>query len=188
MSKPSASPEISRSHEPRALTRRSVVLGMLRGSILPALACLSAPAQQPVVPPQAIEQFQQVVGNRAEAAIILGGDYGAAGGIYSFRGGKVAELSVAKLGGGGDICPPRSLGLGGIEWAPVLQGNLGHFTADNDFPGGYLQGNRLVYERPGRAGRCRRAVLPQRPFQSGADDQRHLRAYRKQLQGPERPR
>jgi hypothetical protein len=58
----------------------------------------------------------------------------------------VAELSVSKLGGGGDIRSPRSLGLGDIEWAPVLQGNLGHFTADNDFPGGYLQGNRLVYD------------------------------------------
>ena len=146
MSKPSASPEISRSQEPRALTRRSVVLRMFHGAVLSAVVCLSAPAQQPVVPSQAIDQFQQVVGNRAEAAIILGGDYGAAGGIYSFRGGKVAELSVSKLGGGGDIRSPRSLGLGGIEWAPVLQGNLGHITADNAFPGGYLQGNRLVYD------------------------------------------
>ena len=96
---------------------------MFHGAVLSAVVCLSAPAQQPVVPSQAIDQFQQVVGNRAEAAIILGGDYGAAGGIYSFRGGKVAELSVSKLGGGGDIRSPRSLGLGGIEWAPVLQGN-----------------------------------------------------------------
>ena len=110
------------------------------------LVGLSAHAQAPVVPPEAVEQFQQVVGNRAETAIILGGDYGATGGIYSFRGGKVAELSVSKLGGGGNIASPRPLGWGEIEWAPVLQGNLGHFTADNDFPGGYLQGNRLVYD------------------------------------------
>jgi len=99
-----------------------------------------------VVPPPAIEQFQQVVGNRAEAAIILGGDYGAAGGIYSFRGGKVAQISVSKLGGGGDICSPQPLGFCDIEWAPVLQGGLGHLTADNDFPVGYLAGNRLVYD------------------------------------------
>ena len=58
----------------------------------------------------------------------------------------MAELSVGKLGGGGDICSPRPLGLGDIQWAPVLQGNLGHLTANNDFPGGYLQGNRLVYD------------------------------------------
>ena len=53
---------------------------------------------------------------------------------------------MGKLGGGGDICSPQPLGLGGIHWAPVLQGNLGHFTADNAFPDGYLHGNRLVYD------------------------------------------
>ena len=64
------------------------VLGVFYGAALSAVVCLSAPAQQPVVPSPAIDQFEQVMGNRAEAAIILGGDYGAAGGIYSFRGGK----------------------------------------------------------------------------------------------------
>src|SRR5258708_4000504 len=113
----------------------------------PLLANVAVPAfAQPVVPPQAIAQFQQVVGNRAEAAIILGGDYGATGGIYTFRGGRVAELSVAKLGGGGNVSSPRPLGMGDIQWAAVLQGNLGHFTADNDFSDGYLQGNRLSYD------------------------------------------
>src|SRR5580765_352235 len=76
---------------------------------------LSPVLAQAMVPPQAIAQFQQVVGNRAEAAIILGGDYGAAGGIYTFRGGKVAELSVAKLGGGGDVAPPRACGVGDVR-------------------------------------------------------------------------
>ena len=47
--------------------------------LLLVLACLSGLAQ--VVPPQAVEQLQQVVGNRIEAVSILGGDYAAAGGV-----------------------------------------------------------------------------------------------------------
>src|SRR6266536_1378941 len=42
------------------------------------LACASA-FPQSVVPPQAVEQFQHVIGDSVEAVTILGGDYGAAG-------------------------------------------------------------------------------------------------------------
>jgi hypothetical protein len=108
--------------------------------------CLPALKAQPVVPPQAVQQFQQVIGNRTEAAVILGGDYGAMGGIYTFRGGNLAELDVSKVGGGGDVAAQRLLGLGGLEWAPVLQGNLGHLTANNDFSTGFLRGNTSVYD------------------------------------------
>jgi hypothetical protein len=107
---------------------------------------LSALAQQPPIPPAAIDQLQQVIGNRVELGTILGGDYAAAGGIYSFRGGNVADLSLTRLGGGGDVASPGPLGLGGIKWAPVLQGNLGQFQADNEFKNGYLQGNRTSYD------------------------------------------
>ena len=78
MSKPSASPKSSDSPEPLALTRHRVVLCVVRGSVLLALVCLSGLAQ--AVPPPAVEQLQQVVGNRIEAVSILGGDYAAAGG------------------------------------------------------------------------------------------------------------
>ena len=74
-------------------------------SVVLAFVCASAFAQ-PVVPQPAIEQFGQVIGRRVEAVTILGGDYGAAGGIYTFRGGKVANLSVAKIGGGGIVAEP----------------------------------------------------------------------------------
>ena len=114
--------------------------------LVAAAASLAAPAPPPVVPPAAVEQFQRVIGSRVEAATILGGDYGAAGGIYTFRGGNLADLSVAKLGGGGDISDPQPLGLGELRWAPVLQGNLGHLTAENQFTAGYLVGNRSVYD------------------------------------------
>lgn len=98
------------------------------------------------LPEAAVNQLQNTIGNRAEAAIILGGDYGAAGGIYTVKGGKVAEVDVAKIGGGGAIAAPQPLGVGEITWSPVLQGNLGHLTADNKFEQGYLEGNRLVNE------------------------------------------
>jgi len=100
----------------------------------------------PAVPPQAIQQFQDVIGSRVEAVTILGGDYGAAGGIYTFRGGEIANLSIAKIGGGGNIAEPRPLGESGMKWAPVLQGNLGHLSAQNEFANGYLEGNKSVYD------------------------------------------
>lgn len=125
------------SSEPKAL--RSVLAVWLASVTAGGLA-------QSVVPPEAIAQFEQVIGSRVEAVTILGGDYGAAGGIYTFRGGKLADLSVAKLGGGGIVAEPRPLGLGDLKWAPVVQGNLGQLSAENQFAAGYLQGNRSLYE------------------------------------------
>jgi hypothetical protein len=101
---------------------------------------------QPALPPDALEQFQHVIGNRVEAVSILGGDYAAAGGIYTFRGGSLAELSITKIGGGGAVTSPSPLGLGGFEWAPVLQGNLGMVSAENTFQTGYLDGNKMTYD------------------------------------------
>ena len=101
---------------------------------------------QSVLPPEAIEQFQRVIGSRVEAVTILGGDYGAAGGVYTIRGGNLADLSIAKLGGGGNIAEARPLGESGLKWAPVLQGNLGHISAVNEYATGYLQGNKSEYD------------------------------------------
>lgn len=101
---------------------------------------------QSTLPPDALQQFQTVVGNRVEAVSILGGDYAAAGGVYTFRGGNLADLSIGKLGGGGEVASPKPLGLGGLQWAPVLQGNLGRVSAENTFNTGYLAGNRMTYD------------------------------------------
>src|SRR5262249_18446186 len=76
----------------------------------------------------------------------LGGDYAAAGGIYTFRGGSLADLSISKVGGGGAVASPSPLGLGGLAWAPVLQGNLGMVSAVNTFQTGYLAGNKMTYD------------------------------------------
>ena len=114
------------------------LLAVLGLAHLPALA-------QPVVPPEAVAQFQSVVGDRVEAISILAGDYAAAGGVYTFRGGTLADVSITKVGGGGQVAAPRSLGLGDLRWAPVLQGNVGLVSADNHFASGYLEGNEMTY-------------------------------------------
>ena len=121
--------------------------GWCRFALLASLALAPCFVRaQPLLPPEAIEQFQSVIGSRVEAVTVLGGDYGAAGGVYTFRGGNLADLSIAKLGGGGIVANPRPLGLGDLKWAPVLQGNLGHLSAENQFTTGYLQGNRSLYD------------------------------------------
>jgi hypothetical protein len=110
------------------------------------LVAISAAAQPAPIPPAAIQQLQQAIGNRVELGTILGGDYAAAGGIYSFRGGSVADLNLTKIGGGGDVAEPKPLGLGDLRWAPVLQGNLGRLGASDDFTSGYLEGNKSTYD------------------------------------------
>jgi len=109
------------------------IVGVLRFAVLASLTF--APLfnhAQPTLPPDALQQFQEVVGNRIEAVNILGGDYAAMGGIYTFRGGSIADLSISKIGGSGDVASAKPLGIGSLQWAPVLQGNLGMVTAENE--------------------------------------------------------
>jgi hypothetical protein len=99
-----------------------------------------------VVPPQAIQQLQTAIGNRIEAVNILAGDYAAAGGIYTFRGGTLADVSISKIGGGGEIASPSPLGESSLQWAPVLKGSVGLVSAENTFKGSYLGGNQMTYD------------------------------------------
>jgi hypothetical protein len=101
---------------------------------------------QPTLPPEALHRFEQAIGNRVEAVSILGGDYAAAGGIYTFRGGSLADLSISKIGGGGEVASPKPMGLGALRWAPVLQGNVGMVSALNTFQTGYAAGNQMKYD------------------------------------------
>ncbi len=108
------------------------------------LTVVQAGAQ--TLPSAAVDQFNHTIGARIEAVTILGGDYGAAGGLYTFRGGTLADVSVAKIGGGGDIASLRPVGSGEMGWAPVLLGNFGSLSAVNTFQQGYLQGNQMKYD------------------------------------------
>lgn len=119
--------------------------GRWAGAALLAGLTIAGQAQL-ALPPAAIEQFEHVIGSRVEAVTILGGDFGAAGGFYTFRGGNVANLDISKIGGGGDVTSPLPLGSNGLRWAPVLQGNIGYISARNEFANGYLVGNESVYD------------------------------------------
>ena len=134
-------PSETESALPEFSSRFLLVLGCALTAILS-----SAASAQPVLPPGALQQFQEAVGNRIEAVSILGGDYSAAGGIYTFRGGSLADLSISKIGGGGEVASPKPLGLGSVQWAPVLQGNVGMVSAANTFRTGYLAGNQMKYD------------------------------------------
>jgi len=137
----------------RCLARRTVnFLGV--GAGLPGPLALA----QPALPPDAIHQFEQAIGNRVEAVSILGGDYAAAGGVYTFRGGSLADLSISKIGGGGAVASPKPLGLGDLQWAPVLQGNLGMVSALNTFTTGYAAGNQMKYDTLAVAGGAGMAI------------------------------
>lgn len=115
-------------------------------SSLVTICLASVPSlAQGIVPPGAVAQFEHTIGNRVEAVTILGGDYGAAGGIYTFRSGQLASLSITKFGGGGDVSSPMDLGLWDLKWAPVVYGNIGRISAENEFESGYLVGNRTTY-------------------------------------------
>jgi hypothetical protein len=76
---------------------------------------------------------------------VLGGDFGAAGGAYAFRGNSKADMSIAKLGGGGIVAEPMLLGVGDLKWSPIVQGNIGSAKTENRFKTGYLQGNINTY-------------------------------------------
>jgi hypothetical protein len=98
------------------------------------------------VPPEAIQQFQDTIGNRVEAATIVGGDFSAAGGIYTFRGGTLATLTITRLGGSGSVAAAKPLGASGLKWAPLLLGNLGRIVTTNEYTDGYLEGNGMEYD------------------------------------------
>lgn len=125
--------------------------GSLPLAFLALLLAVVPVASLAQIPPGAVEQLKQVVGNRIEALTILGGDYAAAGGLYTFRGGKVASIAVSKVGGGGEVAS-RMPFAGCIEWSPVLQGNIGYISAENEFESGVLNGNEMQFDTFGVEG------------------------------------
>lgn len=79
--------------------------------------------------------FSSTLGDRVDAATILGGDYGIGGGAYKANAHNDgnADINVSKFGGSGDIYPIRPLGDTGIGWQPQLQGSMGYLTAKNNY-------------------------------------------------------
>lgn len=127
----------------RRSNRLQIRPGVLATLSVAALVSMETPVPAQSIPAGALAQFEKTVGNRIEGVTILGGDYGASGGAYAFRGGSMADLSVTKIGGSGDITTPFDLGKG-ISWAPVLLGNIGYISAENQFKDGLLKGNKML--------------------------------------------
>ncbi|MGO8836233.1 MAG: hypothetical protein ACLQAH_04770 [Limisphaerales bacterium] len=78
-----------------------------------------------------INSLQNTVGNRIEAATILGGDFGMTG--ASYNRGSGGNLSLSKFGGWGDIGDPQPLGTLPIAWQPQLQGEMGYLVATKNY-------------------------------------------------------
>ncbi len=95
--------------------------------------------------PGEIANLRNTVGNRIEAATILGGDFGMTG--ASYNRGSEGNLSLSKFGGWGDIGDPQQLGELPIAWQPQLQGEMGYlvatrnFTAADTYEGNSLEGS-----------------------------------------------
>jgi hypothetical protein len=85
-----------------------------------------------------LTQLNNLIGDRIEAATILGGDFGVSGAF--FTGDNGATIDLQKFGGAGDVGDPRPLGNLGIGWQPRLQGSMGYLSSKNDFTTGQLAG------------------------------------------------
>lgn len=119
----------------RSFRRSSAVIatGLLTLAPGPAAAQLT---------PEQIAEYRSGLGRRVEALTILGGDYGASGASFSTSGGpEHTDLNLSKFGGAGDVGDPKPLGLLGLCWQPVLQGELGYAEAKTDFTTGMLTGD-----------------------------------------------
>jgi hypothetical protein len=101
--------------------------GFAVGLLSLLLAILPARAQTPAE----INNIRNSIGDRIEAATILGGDFGMTG--ASYNKGSGGNLSLSKFGGWGDIGDPQQLGDLPIAWQPQLQGEMGYLTAKRDF-------------------------------------------------------
>jgi hypothetical protein len=97
---------------------------------LSSLLLAAIPARAQITPGE-INNLRNTIGNRIEAATILGGDFGMTG--ASYNKGSGGNLTLSKFGGWGDIGDPQPLGTLPIGWQPQLQGEMGYLTAKRNF-------------------------------------------------------
>jgi hypothetical protein len=101
-----------------------------------------APTGAQSLPPLPPEKLS-LAADHIESFIILGGDYGASGGAYAFRGTSPVNLSVDKAGGAGDVGDPRPLGDSGVKWNPYFAGNIGYVSSSDIKVPAPLAGNTV---------------------------------------------
>jgi hypothetical protein len=90
-------------------------------------------------------QLDQVVGNRVEATVLLGGQKAPQGGLFAWQFNDV-DARILKYPWNTDLAAPRPLGVGRLQWAPVLLGSIGAGHFANHFGDGPLVGSTSTYD------------------------------------------
>ncbi len=115
----------------RSCLRIAAAIGLVWVGLVPQGAqCQITPAQA--------NGIRDGIGNRVEALTILGGDFGLAGGRYTFA--RTDTFDVSKFGGAGDVGDPEPLGHSSLKWQPRLQGSMGYVDAKSHINSGLLSG------------------------------------------------
>jgi hypothetical protein len=113
------------------------------------LFCPLSRSTAQVLPP--IPQSRlELVNNRIETVLILGGDATSSAGVFRYGSSNRSDLNVTKVGGRANLTGPMSLGLGDLKWAPIIVGNVGYTTGKSHlgppFDGDVIEGNSLAIE------------------------------------------
>jgi hypothetical protein len=90
-------------------------------------------------------QLDQVVGNRVEATVLLGGQQLPQGGLFGWQFNDV-DARILKYPWSTELGGRRPLDVGGLEWTPVLLGSIGAGHFANHFADGPLAGNSSTYD------------------------------------------
>jgi hypothetical protein len=90
-------------------------------------------------------QLDQVVGNRVEATVLLGGQQLPQGGLFGWQFNDV-DARILKYPWSTELGGRRPLDVGGLEWTPVLLGSIGAGHFANHFADGPLAGNTSTYD------------------------------------------
>ena len=128
----------------RSVERSSRILSAL-GLIGLVLGTHPAAAQPIPSAADVRSQLDQVVGNRVEATVLLGGQQLPQGGLFGWQFNE-ADARILKYPWSTELGAPRALGVGGLEWTPVLLGSIGAGHFANHFGDGPLAGNSSTYD------------------------------------------
>ena len=130
---------------PRSVRRQHPVLLAL--GLLMSVAFEIGPAAAQPEPSLADvrNQLDQVVGNRVEATVLLGGQQLPQGGLFGWHFNDV-DARILKYPWSTELGGRRPLGVGGLEWTPVLLGSIGAGHFANHFADGPLAGNTSTYD------------------------------------------
>jgi hypothetical protein len=104
--------------------------------------------------PKFPEDRLELLNDRIEALIILGGDAGTSDGVFRYGGNTRADLNITKFGTSSELTNPMPL-AGLVRWAPTIVGNIGYSTSVTHlgppFDGDGLEAKSLAAELGGGA-------------------------------------